>query len=260
MKRRHLFELEDQAWFPAALRVAVTRYIVAFHRLLGTADEIAALAARALEESGARQIHDLGSGQGGPQADVLAALRRRPNLESVTITLSDLYPSPEAAAACADVAGLSYRPEPLDAAAPGPLPPGLRTMICSLHHLRPEAARAVLGDAARARQPFLAYEISDNGAPAALWWTAIPAAALLVPFVTLWVRPLSLLQLALTYLLPLLPLCIGWDGAVSNLRTYGLADLDELLGEVPCEGYRWEKGTLGSGPSKRLYLLGLPEA
>ena len=76
MKRRHLFELEDQAWFPAALRVAVTRYIVAFHRLLGTADEIAALAARALEESGARQIHDLGSGQGGPQADVLAALRR----------------------------------------------------------------------------------------------------------------------------------------------------------------------------------------
>lgn len=258
MKRRHLFELEDQPWFPNALRVAVTRYIAAFHRLLGSADEVAELAARALEESGARHVHDFGSGQGGPQADVLAALRRRPGLESVTITLSDLYPSPEAAAACRDVPGLSYRPEPLDAAEPGELAPGLRTMICSLHHLPPEAARAALSAAAQARQPFLAYEISDNGAPTFLWWTAIPLAALLVPFVTLAVRPLSLLQLVLTYLLPILPLCIGWDGAVSNLRTYGVADLDELLSEVPSEGYRWEKGTLGSGLSKRLYLLGLP--
>lgn len=258
MKRRQLFELEDQPWFPSALRVALTRYVAAFHRVLGTADEVAELAARALEESGARHIHDFGSGQGGPQADVLAALRRRPGLEEVTVTLSDLYPSPQAAAACREIPGLSYRAEPLDAARPGPLGPGLRTLICSLHHLRPAAARAALGDAVRARQPLLAYELSDNSAPALLWWTAIPAAALLSLLVTLRVRPASWLQLALTYLIPVLPLCIGWDGAVSNLRTYGLSDLDELLVELPAAGYRWEKGTLGAGPSRRLYLLGLP--
>lgn len=38
MKRIHLFEFEDQAWFPNWIRVLMTRYIMAFHRLIGTAD------------------------------------------------------------------------------------------------------------------------------------------------------------------------------------------------------------------------------
>lgn len=258
MKRRHYFELEDQPWFPRLLRAGVTRYIAAFHRLIGSTPEVADLAARALEECGLRQIHDFGSGHGGPQAAVLANLRARPGLEDVELQLSDLYPPPDAEAIGAGVAGLSYRAGSVDAADPGDLPPGLRTMICSLHHLRPEQARSALSAAAESRQPFLAYEISDNSAPAALWWTTIPFAALLAPLVTLMVRPLRFSQLLLTYLVPILPLCIGWDGAVSNARTYGQGDLDELLAEIPSEGYRWEHGTLGSGPAKRLYLLGLP--
>ncbi|MDC3378789.1 hypothetical protein OAX78_00720 [Planctomycetota bacterium] len=261
MKRIHLFEFEDQAWFPDWIRVLMTRYIAAMHRLFGTGDEVADLAARALQHAGARRIHDLCSGHGGPQRAVLAALRGRHGLSDVQITLSDLYPNPQVAASFNDEddSGIRYRTEPVDAAAPGDLEPGLRSMICSLHHMRPEVAQSILSDAVRAEQPFLAYEISDNSSPSLLWWTAFPIGALLVLFVTLAVRPMTWRQGVFTYLIPVLPFFIGWDGAVSNARTYGLTDLKTLLAGVPSSGYRWETGTLGSGPAKRLYLLGLPD-
>lgn len=261
MKRFHLFEFEDQPWFPDWIRVLMTRYIVALHRLFGTAEEVADLIARALQRTGSRQINDLCSGHGGPYRDVLAALRARHGLADVRVTLSDLFPNPGVVASFNEQgdSGIHYREEPVDARAPADLGDGVRSMVCSLHHMRPDAVRAILSDAATARQPFLAFEISDNSSPRFLWWTAVPIGALMTLFLTPFVRPLTLRQVVFTYLIPILPFLIGWDGGVSNARTYCLADLEALLAEFPSEGYLWETGTLGEGPSKRLYLLGLPE-
>tara|TARA_R110002072_G_scaffold224107_1_gene381188 strand:- start:728 stop:1558 length:831 start_codon:yes stop_codon:yes gene_type:complete len=260
VKRVQLFEFEDQAWFPDWIRVLMTRYIMTLHRLLGTADEVAELIARALKHTGLKQVNDLCSGHGGPFREVLKALRERHGLADVQVTLSDLFPNPDVVASFNDEGeGIHYRPDPVDARAPGDLAEGLRSMVCSLHHMRPAVVRDILSSAAAARQPFLAYEISDNSAPRFLWWTAVPIGGLMTLLLTLLVRPLALGQVVFTYLIPVLPVLIGWDGGVSNARTYGEADLNLLLAEVPAEGYRWEIGTLGKGPTKRLYLLGLPE-
>jgi hypothetical protein len=61
-----------------------------------------------------------------------------------------------------------------------------------------------------------------------------------------------------TYVVPLIPLFISWDGAVSNARTYTVKDMEELVAPLRAEGYRWEIGTLEGRGGRRAWLLGVP--
>jgi len=99
--------------------------------------------------------------------------------------------------------------------------------------------------------------MSDNSLPIALWWVSLTMIFLMVFFLAPFARPLTWKQLLFTYLLPVIPLCFAWDGAVSNARTYTLDDMDQLLAGLETEDYKWEKGRL-TGKAKKLYLLGLP--
>lgn len=122
-----------------------------------------------------------------------------------------------------------------------------------------DVARAILADAFNARRPLCIYELSDNAAaPAFLWWASLPFGFVIVYIVTLFMRPVSLGQLALTYLVPVLPLLIAWDGTTSNARTYTPDDLRELTKELVAEDYTWEIGvTRKKGyPGNASYLLG----
>ncbi|OJH40269.1 hypothetical protein [Cystobacter ferrugineus] len=64
----------------------------------------------------------------------------------------------------------------------------------------------------------------------------------------------------LTYALPVLPLLIAWDGAVSNARTYTEEDLRELLAGLEAPDYRWEitRPRAPGAPATMLTLVGLP--
>ena len=76
-----------------------------------------------------------------------------------------------------------------------------------------------------------------------------------VPLVPL-VRPFRVSRVVLTYLLPLIPVLVAWDGTVSALRAYTPDELLELARSTPgSERYVWEAGTAGSA----LYLTGIPE-
>ena len=48
MQRIHLFEFEDCPWFPDFLWVGMTRYLVAIHKILGTAPQLADVIKQAL--------------------------------------------------------------------------------------------------------------------------------------------------------------------------------------------------------------------
>ncbi len=263
MKRFHLFELEDFAWFPHGLRVRMTRFIVALHRLMRTPESIAPLLERALARTETQEVTDLCSGSCGPMLQVMPRVWARPGLDQVRLTLTDLFPQLGEAkdVAARGDARLRYLTTPVDATSPGEHARGVRTMMCSLHHMPPPLARKILADAHRAKAPFLAYEISDNSLPTALWWLAIPNNFVLTLLLTPWIRPMTWQQLALTYVVPVLPACVAWDGAVSNGRTYTPDDLRELLAGLESDDYTWEIGkTGGFGPARQLYLLGLPKA
>ncbi|MCO4761357.1 MAG: hypothetical protein KC502_07625 [Myxococcales bacterium] len=262
MKRIHLFEFEDLDWFPHWLRIRVTRFIVPLHRLMRTPAAITPLLQRALARSTSQSVFDLCSGSCGPMLHVMQKLWQQPGLAGTKLTFSDLYPQVEQADIIADQADerVTYLTTPVDATNPGDIAQGVRTMMCSLHHMPPDLARSIVKRAFDDRAPFLAFEISDNSMPRALWWLAIPNTFLMTLLLTPWIRPMTWQQLVFTYIIPIIPAVVAWDGAVSNARTYTQSDMDELLTGLHADDYTWEKGTVGGfGPARQLYLLGLPQ-
>ncbi|GAA4009587.1 hypothetical protein GCM10022408_22130 [Hymenobacter fastidiosus] len=261
MKRIHLFEFEDFAWFPNSLRSGLTRLIVVMHKLLGSSADLVQLLHRALAHSESAAIVDLCSGSGGPMLDVYRTLKQQPGLAHLTLTLSDLYPNRTLAAAIQGQAdsALRYDTQAINAADVAPELRGVRTLVGSFHHMRPEVARRILQDAQEKHQPICVYEISDNSLPSSLWWVALPLNFLMALFITPFARPVTVKQLFFTYALPVIPLCFAWDGAVSNARTYTLGDMATLLEGLQSDDYTWETGLI-PGKARKLYLLGLPRA
>jgi hypothetical protein len=75
---------------------------------------------------------------------------------------------------------------------------------------------------------------------------------------TLLIRPVRLWRLVLTYLVPVIPLLIWWDGMVSSLRTYTPNELREMTVGLDTDGYSWEVQTLKAKGVELTVLLGRP--
>lgn len=212
------------------------------------------------------RILDMGSGAGGIMPEVLNTLRARGrDFAGVQMSLSDRFPNRDAIASikALGIDGLEYLERPVDATDLTAAPEGVKTMVNSFHHLRPEQARAVLESAHAVKTPILVFELVDNRLPFFVWVLALPlgfAITLLMSlFMTPFVRPLTFRQFLFSYLIPLVPLVYAWDGQASYPRIYGPADVDELTAGLD-EGYTWESGHGENHRGQRtgFYLLGMP--
>jgi hypothetical protein len=244
--RRQLFEFEDQEWLPQTLRRAMQSYLAAAYRLTSLPQLWAESLASLLAHDQVNDIVDLGSGAGGPVPLVQDELRRLGF--TVQVTLTDRFPN-------AAATSLGYWPEPVDARHVPRVLIGIRTMFASFHHFAPADAQRILRDAFEHRLPICVFEAtSQTGA----------LTAILIPFVVLAltprVRPLSWTQIVFTYLIPILPLLIFWDGLVSHLRTYSVAELGELTRDLASADYCWQIGKLNppGTPFEVPYLIGRP--
>lgn len=236
----------------------MTRLITVMHNLLGTPEKVAGLLARALVQTGGSTILDLCSGSGGAMPEVLHILQKEHGLENTRLLLTDLYPDLETAVKLNGRNNdIRYLTTPVDAARLEDTLGGLRTMVGSFHHMTPPEAREILVSAQKSGNPICIFEISDNRTPVWLWWIAVPINFIMTLFITPLVRPITWQQLVFTYLIPVIPACFAWDGAVSNARTYTLADMEELLKGLDPGDYTWEKGRI-EGRTNQLYLLGMP--
>jgi hypothetical protein len=247
MPRLHLFELCDQPWLPRVVRDAETRYLAAAIALGRPFKPLAPKIADAMAAARTDRIVDLASGGAGPwpalASDVASAGSRTPS-----VTLTDLFPNVDAY----QRAGVAFEATPVDARNVPAHLDGVRTMFDGLHHLRPVDARAVLADAHRARQPIVIGEALSRRLPMLLSTLLIPLFVLLL---TPRARPTPLV-LVLTYLVPILPLVIAWDGFVSCLRTYTPRELEAMTDGL--DGYRWEAGTVRHRGATMTYLVGAP--
>ncbi|MBS2029165.1 MAG: hypothetical protein JST54_14775 [Deltaproteobacteria bacterium] len=256
--RLHLFELEDQPWFPAPARDAGTAYLELSLRVSGQAKLLAPTVVHALEESGQTEIVDLCSGGGGPWgvlAEELAALGKPFHL-----TFTDRYPNAQALDALVqrDPAHLSFRTEPVDATRVPPDLRGLRTVVNAFHHFRPDEAKGLLQSARDAREPIFVLEFASRS-PA--FFFGVLLGPLITLFAVPFLRGLRASWLALTYLFPLVPFLVGWDGLVSALRVYSVPELEAMTRGLAAPGYRWSVGQvrLGKAPAYATYVLGVPE-
>jgi hypothetical protein len=242
MRRLHLTELEDLPWWPKAFRDAATEYLVAAVQLGKPYQAALPLLLAALRRSEATSVLDLCSGAGGPWESLQAEV-------DIPILLSDRFPNPSSTS-------LSYCAEPVDATAVPATLSGFRTLFASFHHFGPEQARAILANAQQRGEGIAIFEATARTLPALLGMLFVP---LLVWIVTPQLRPVRVSRYVFTYLLPILPLAILFDGVVSCLRTYTPAELTELTKGL--ESYHWEMGVLPipRSPIPLTYLIGTPK-
>ncbi|MBN2687508.1 MAG: class I SAM-dependent methyltransferase, partial [Deltaproteobacteria bacterium] len=85
----------------------------------------------------------------------------------------------------------------------------------------------------------------------------IPASVIvLMPFI----RPLRISLLFWTYIIPLLPFIITYDGVISSLRTYTAEELRDFTEKVTHDSYVWQTGRqpVPHIPRSVTYLIGYP--
>lgn len=252
--RRHLFELIDQDWYPRALRDLGTDYLETVSTRMGMFDGAAEVLARAVRASEGQELLDLGSGGGGPLPRLRELLVAKHGLHP-RVVLTDLFPNARAAER-ARAQGVDYLDRPVDALQVPAELRGARTLFNALHHFRPEQVRAMLADAQEKGVPFAAFEVVERTPKGLLASCAVP---LLVLGFTPLVRPLTASRLLLTYVLPVAPLTITWDGLVSTLRAHRPEELRAFTEPLAHEGYTWEVGQVPQpGKGTLTYVLGLP--
>jgi len=262
MSRVHLFELEDQTWFPRVFRDAGTAYLELANRLGRHSAALAPKLAEALAASGEKRIVDLCSGGAGPVAGIVDALA----LQGVEVhaLLTDFYPNAGslARASACSAGRIDWVREPVDATQVPRELAGVRTIFSAFHHFRPASARGILADAAAAGRPIAIFEIVAREPLALFSMLFVPLVfALSLPFL----RPFRWLWLPFTYLLPVLPLFVLWDGLVSCLRVYSPSELRRLVDSLEArhrDAYTWDIGRirLGVAPARATYLVAVPRS
>jgi hypothetical protein len=257
MRRIQFIELHEQPWFPPTLRHEITDALQCGSQHLKAYGPISDLLQRALAASGSRSVVDLCSGSGGPWLDLSRKLRV--NTTPYRIWLTDKFPNCAAfenlKAASANSVDF-YRISVDAMKVPADLA-GFRTMFSSFHHFLLSHARAILQDAVNARQGIGIFEITSRTLSAIgimFLWSLTPFA--FAPSM----RPFRWSRLLYTYVLPLIPMVLLFDGIVSCLRTYRTWELRGLIDELETTEYIWEigeqSGTFGGLPIT--YLIGYP--
>ncbi len=257
MKRFQLVELEDLPWFPRHLRDYITDFL---RFVVGQMDFYAAipsLVLRGLGKGPSSQIVDLASGGGGGWPSLIARVRElRPD---ASVILTDRYPNLRAfeQLTAQAIPGLACCRDAVSATAVPADMKGMRTLFLSFHHFSPELAQGILQDAVTRGEAILIVEIQTRSLGDFMKHLLSP---LLVLIVTPFIRPFRLGRLFYTYVVPLLPLVLWWDGVVSVLRSYRVDELEAMVGRLEGgEHYAWEMDRDDSGRAPVHYLLGVPQ-
>lgn len=256
MKRLHLFEFEDKSWFPSIIRNYMTDYLQFVTNTMNFYEGIIPILKKGLAKTTNNTIIDLASGGGGGWLKLSKKLKEE--LPDAKIVLSDFYPNiPAFEYNINQIDGqVSYQQASVNALNVPDNMEGFRTMFLSFHHFQPNDARQILHNAVKAKQPIAIFEAQERSIQQLVQFFFSPIFVLLM---TPMIRPLKLGRILLTYLLPLVPIFVWWDGLVSVLRTYTIDEMLELAKFADDEGsYDWEAAKVKSGPASIIYLLGVP--
>ncbi|KAH8903498.1 hypothetical protein BR93DRAFT_884960 [Coniochaeta sp. PMI_546] len=277
--RMHVFEIDDQPWFPNFLRAKVQ---AALTRAWTTSVPFfqsgspAQLAARVLaSELGSRVRSyvyiDFCAGAGGPTPSIEKHLNGslsshqhpHPQPKSyadaaatgtpaehtsdrpVQFVLTDLHPHPEDwAIAARESQNISYESGSVDAADAPPELVGryksegkkvMRLFSLAFHHFDDPLAKAILKNTVETSDAFAIFELQERNI--ASFFTLIAfgiGCFVLAPyFAWKWRSPVTII---FTYLIPILPFVLVFDGWMSALRTRTPDEVEALLRTCGAEG------------------------
>jgi hypothetical protein len=261
LRRVHLFEFHDLTWFPAIFREALTEWLRVLWSRVGAFEVLAPLLAGVLRESGATRVVDLCSGGGGPLIGIQRELEtteggrsgfkaivtdKFPNLSQMEELQRQSKGMIEARLTSVDATQV---PRDLN---------GFRTLFNSFHHFRHSEARQILKDAYEAQQPIGVFEIPNRRLSGIAF--SFVATFIGVLLLTPSMRPMRPIWWVFTYLVPVIPFTVAWDGWVSHLRAYTIEELRQMTSDLS-NSYRWEIRSIELRKSNFTVtcVLGLPQ-
>lgn len=255
--RFHLFEFEDYGWFPHVIREGITDYLRFVTEKFKIYKPAAKIIADVIEKSGEDKIYDLCAGGGGG-VEIISK-----ELFSITgkrfeIILTDKYPNIDAFKHITENSSgnISFLKESIDARDVPDKLKGIRTMFSSFHHFAPADAKKILTNAVKNNLPILIFEAGERSVLGLMG--VIITTCIICTFATPFMKPFKWSRLFLTYIIPVVPLALLWDGIVSMLRIYKPEEMLALAGEINSKNYKWNAGKIKYGPGKIIYLTGIP--
>lgn len=217
---------------------------------------------QALETSKEEVILDLCSGGGGPAFSLQQVLRERSL--PYRVCLSDKYPNTAVWNRLIRKSDgrIFAQTDPVDCLANGAALQAFRTLFTSAHHFAPAQASQVIAQSIRDENGIGIFEVTERNVLACI---RILPIFLLTFLVVPFLRPFSLTHIFWTYVIPLVPISILWDGVVSNLRTYTPEELHTLAEAADAArgpgsiAITWSSGVIDSIFGTRVtYLIGTP--
>lgn len=220
MKRISAFEFNDSVWCPLDIRESITEILGATFQVdgiyRGVADEFRGFCS----QLGGGVLIDVCSGSGLPAASLLEHIGESGCLPQ-KVFLSDLFPNTAALQKsrqrCPE--RLQVIENPVDATClPTDLDYDAVTMFNSLHHFDPAIVQRIIDGCVENRKAWFFVEAFPRNLRCFLpIFLAVFGPLLRNPFDA---PKRGWLKFILTYLLPVIPNALLWDGIVSVLRTH----------------------------------------
>ncbi|MDX3663022.1 class I SAM-dependent methyltransferase [Streptomyces sp. ID05-26A] len=263
LPRIDFFELHDLDGTPPVLRTLHTESIMTIYRLTDAAREYSRPLALALRSGADHRIVDLCAGSGGP----VPLIQRRLHAQGVhtQVTLTDLVPNVPAFERvarqnrrrlpdpCCSVDHVASSVDATDCRLEG-----TRTIYGAFHHFPPALAARMLQNAVDTRQPMVVVDTKRSWLYVLVFPFFLTLAVLLAAPFQRNPLPRYLMRLALTYVVPVLPIMMFFDSVVSFLRMYGRAELRRIVdGLDRTESFDWTIG-VEPGFTGTQYLIGIP--
>lgn len=258
LKRKYLFEFEDFNWYPADFRNVQTDFL---QFIMQRFDVFSGIYSKLFEVVKATQIYhftDLCSGGGG------AVLQLRKHYKATfdkpfKAVLTDLYPNKKAFQGLSAKSNgeISYKDEPVDVREDLQYLTGIWTVFNAFHHLSPLHAVRLLEQAVKYKRPIAIMEPLDKN----IFMIFLQSFFLIIGlfFFIPFAKSSNFKVLLFTYLLPLIPITIIWDGWVSVLKVYSPTILLKMATLVdPEKQFNWQVGYGKHHFGKVIYLVGMP--
>lgn len=220
-------ELADFDSFPRVLRDGLTDFLAFFSVFSGLREKAYREIARTIVETNETQVVELcaGSGFGGLRMiRRLAVLARRPALK---LLLTDLRPNRKWPRILA-LGGDSLSAREAEALQAIREEKGVFVMFAALHHLSPNEVAEMVRTAADEGKTFVSVDYFQRGRPADLF--PLFLGPLLMILTAPLVFPFSARRIALTWIVPVLPVLLFVDTLLTILRSYRVDELKKIVG------------------------------
>ena len=260
--RFRLFEFNECSWIPSMLREYATDFLSSLWCFDGFGTTKPAitpaieLMEKSIKKTKATKIVDLACGSGKASYHILLHLKKK-GFRNLKLVLSDLFPNIEIFRnLSAQNKDVEYEEKPVDAMNCELI--GFRTFFASFHHFNTHQATKIIKDAVDKQVGIGIFEMTYKG----LWnlILLIGLAPLWILLLTPIIRPVKASRILFTYIIPVIPLMLWWDGFVSVIRTYTEKELERIIKQAdPDNTFEWHTIKKIYGLPKVFAMAGYPK-